>query len=67
MIDYDKSDPDPVVAEVRHAREEIMGRFNFDLDELFAETQRRQATSGRNYAILSPVVPSPRKISRKAG
>jgi hypothetical protein len=31
MIDYDKPDDDPIVAEVRRAREEILASFNYDL------------------------------------
>jgi len=67
MIDYNKTDPDPIVAEVRRAREEIMAKFNFDLHELFADTQRRQATSGRKYASLPPVTPGVREPAKKAG
>ena len=50
MIDYDKPDPDPIVAEVRRAREQLAAEFGYDLRALFAEMQKRQATSGRVYA-----------------
>ena len=50
MINYDKPDSDPVVAEVRRAREELAAEFNYDLAALFAEMRRREATSGRTYS-----------------
>jgi hypothetical protein len=54
MIDYDKPDDDPVVAEVRRAREEIAAGFDFNLRAACEEMQRRQATSGRRYVSTPP-------------
>ncbi len=57
MIDYDKEDDDPVVAEVRRAREALGAKFNFDLDLIFAEMKRRESTNGRKYSKRKPVTP----------
>jgi hypothetical protein len=54
MIDYDKPDDDPVVAEVRRIREEIFAEYNHDLRAMFEDMRRREATSGRMYANLAP-------------
>jgi hypothetical protein len=49
MIDYDKIDDDPIVAEVRRAREEIAAEFNYDLRAICEDVQRQQAASGAKY------------------
>jgi hypothetical protein len=54
MIDYDKPDDDPIVAEVRRIREEIFAEHNYDLRAMFEAMRRREATSGRTYANLEP-------------
>ncbi len=38
---------DPIVDEVRKAREEYAKQFSFDLDAMFDDLQRRQRASGR--------------------
>lgn len=50
MIDYDKPDNDPVVAEVRRAREALTAEYRYDLRAISEAMQRRQATSGARYA-----------------
>jgi hypothetical protein len=50
MIDYDKPDDDPIVAEVRRAREEILAECNYDLKALCEAMQRREAMSRAHYA-----------------
>jgi hypothetical protein len=50
MIDYDKEDEDPIVAEVRRAREEIFAEYGYDLRAMFEAFQQREATSGHTYA-----------------
>ena len=50
MIDYDKIDEDPVVAEVRRIREELFAEYNYDLAAYCEAMIRRQATSGARYA-----------------
>jgi hypothetical protein len=59
MIDYDKPDDDPIVAEVRRAREELAAGFNYDLRAICEEMQRRQETTGRKYASLAQKQPQP--------
>jgi hypothetical protein len=54
MIDYDKADDDPIVAEVRRAREELAARFNYDLHAICEDARQREATSGRHYVSLPP-------------
>jgi hypothetical protein len=54
MIDYDKPDDDPIVAEVRRVREELAARFNYDLRAICEDARRREATSGRRYVSLPP-------------
>jgi hypothetical protein len=67
MIDYDRPDNDPIVAEVRKAREAVAARYNFDLDALFDEMMRRQALHPERY--VAP--PQPRPVEsdqpKKAG
>ncbi len=67
MIDYDKPDDDPVVAEVRRIREEIFAEYHYDLAAYCEAIQRRQETSGRLYATPAdrPVTPARRKIQRR--
>jgi hypothetical protein len=50
MIDYDVPDEDPVIADVRRAREQLAAEHGFDLAKLFAEMEKRQATSQRAYS-----------------
>ncbi len=40
---------DPIVAEVRAAREQHAARFGHDLKEIFRDIQARQEASGRKY------------------
>jgi len=54
MIDYGKPDDDAIVAEVRHAREALAARFNYDLHAICEDARRREATSGRRYFSLPP-------------
>lgn len=69
MIDYDKLDDDPVVAEVRRAREEIAAGLGYDLRAICEEMQRRQATSGRRYASIPPhpAEPAAAEPAKKVG
>jgi hypothetical protein len=57
MIDYDKPDDDPIVAEVRRAREEIAARFNYDLNAIFENARRcteEAAIAGHKVVSLPP-------------
>ena len=43
---------DPIVAEVRRTREMLAAKFNFDIDAIFADMQKRQAALGDR--LVSP-------------
>jgi hypothetical protein len=45
---------DPVVDEVRKAREEYAKQFNYDLDAMFDDLERRQRESGRATVSFPP-------------
>ncbi len=45
---------DPIVDEVRQAREEFAKRFNYDLDAMCADLERRQREGGRKCVALPP-------------
>lgn len=45
---------DPIVEEVRKAREEYAGQFNFSLSDMIADLQRRQRESGRKTVSFPP-------------
>ena len=40
---------DPIVAEVRAARDQHAARFGYDLKGIFRDIQTRQESSGRKY------------------
>jgi len=40
---------DEIVEEVRKTRDEYAAKFNYNLDEIFADLQKKQAESGREY------------------
>lgn len=43
---------DPIVAEVRRTREMLAAKFNFDIDAIFADLQKRQSALGDR--LVSP-------------
>jgi hypothetical protein len=43
---------DPIVAEVHRTREMLAAKFNFDIDAIFADMQKRQAALG--HRLVSP-------------
>jgi hypothetical protein len=45
---------DPIVAEVRKARDEYAKRFNYDPDAIFRDLQQRQLQSGRKLVSFPP-------------
>ena len=54
---------DPIVEEVRQAREEHAKKFNYDLEAIFADIQKQQEASGREFVSLpakriKPIVPA---------
>jgi hypothetical protein len=44
---------DPVVEEVRRAREQHAAKFQHNLKKIMADAQRRQKTSGRKVVSLA--------------
>ena len=54
MIDYDKEDDDPIVAEVRRARERYAAQFNYDLEAIVRDVQRRtDEARAAGHAVVS--------------
>ena len=51
---------DPIVAEVRRAREELAARFDFDVKAIFADIRNRQAALGARLT-------SPKNRTESAG
>jgi hypothetical protein len=45
---------DPIVAEVRRARDEILRKFNYDRRALFEDVRKRQAEGGRQIVSFPP-------------
>ncbi|HKR62596.1 MAG TPA: hypothetical protein VJZ00_02595 [Thermoanaerobaculia bacterium] len=55
---------DPIVAETRAAREELLKRFNYDLDALCTYLQEAEQKSDKKAVTLEPRRPSPQRIAR---
>ena len=45
---------DPIVTEVRAARDKHAAQFDYDVDAIFKDIQVRQTTSGRKYVRRPP-------------
>ena len=45
---------DPIIDELRAARDEHAARFNYDVEAIFRDIQAQQAASGREYVRLPP-------------
>ena len=45
---------DPIVTEVRKAREEYAKRFNYDLDAICSDLRQKQLQSGRKAISFPP-------------
>ena len=54
---------DPVVKETRAAREELLKRFNYDLDALCEYLEQIETKSPKKAVTLEPRRPAERKIS----
>jgi hypothetical protein len=50
---------DPIVEEVRKAREDYARQFNFNLREIVADLQRRERESGRKTVSFAPKLREP--------
>ena len=51
--------PDPIVEEVRRAREAYARRFNFDLQMICRDLREQEKASGRESVTLPPRRPEP--------
>jgi hypothetical protein len=49
---------DPIVEEVRDARERLLAASDYDLEKLAAHLRERQQASGREAVTLPPRVPA---------
>ena len=56
---------DPIVAEVRKARDEYARRFNYDLDAICKDLQEKQAQSGSEVVSFPPRRPRPVIVYRE--
>lgn len=45
---------DPIVEEVRKARDEHAAKFDYDLKRIFADLREQERASGREYVTLPP-------------
>lgn len=52
---------DPIVEEVRKARERLAAKFNYDLDAIFADAMKREKRSPHRVSQLKP------RLSAKPG
>ena len=57
--------PDPIVAEIRAARDKHAAQFGYDLKEIFRDIRERQEASGRQYVKYPsrPAEPTQRTTS----
>jgi hypothetical protein len=44
---------DPIIAEIRKYRDAYAARFNYDVDAMFADMQKREQASGRKVVNLA--------------
>jgi len=50
---------DPIVEEVRKARDEYAKQFNYDLDAICRDLQQKQEEPGKNVVSFPPTRPEP--------
>lgn len=58
--------PDPT-AEIKAIRHRLGADFDYDLDRIFADIQRRQGESGRTYVTLPPRKIAKEHVTRNSG
>jgi hypothetical protein len=46
--------PDPIVEEVRKAREEYVASHNYDMDAIYRDLKEREGKSGHRVVSLPP-------------
>ena len=55
---------DPIVEEVRKARNEYAGQFNYDLDAICLDLKKKQGQPGKKVVLFPPK--RPRKMNNLA-
>lgn len=50
---YEAEDPDPIVAEVRRAREALLAKHNYDIVAMMEDARRRQRRSGHKVVSFA--------------
>ena len=55
---------DPIVSEVRKARNEYAKRFNYDLDAICKDLQQKQSQSGKKVVSFPPKRPKDRRRNK---
>lgn len=48
---------DPIVEEVRKARDEHAAQFGYNLEQIFEDIQKKERQSGRKVVSLPPRIP----------
>lgn len=56
---------DPIVEEVRQARETLAARFHYDLDAIVHNARTRQGKNGRRVVSLKPKQPRDFDLAEK--
>ena len=59
--------PDPIVEEVRAAREAYARRFGFDLRAICRDLREQERTGGRELVSLPPRRPGTNQVAVRAG
>ena len=54
-----EDDTDPIMAELRAARDRLAARFNYDIEAIFRHIQAEEARSGLTYVPCPPRPPAP--------
>ena len=57
---------DPIMAELRAARDRLAARFNYDVEAIFRHIQEREARSGLTYVPCPPRPPAPAASESRA-
>jgi hypothetical protein len=58
---------DPIVDEVRRARDAHASRFNYDLDAIFRNIKEQEKKSGRTFASFPPRKAEPNRTLHATG
>jgi len=53
---------DPIVEEVRRAREAYAARFDYDLERMFEDIKKREQEHPERLATIKPVKPNKQRV-----